>query len=623
MKTLIQSLRNSSFQMIALIFFLSLTGQPLQAQTFDYSFPVWKMLQAGSAGLTLPDGTIVTATQLKINPTANIYPTSGGSGPNIGGIFDGTVMPGYTGSTDPLDYTRITTGNTQTIDNGIGTDCANGIAFHIHFSKPILQKQFLSLDLDGITANNAEWVSYLAFNGDVFVPYTQTMVTPNTENTAGTVTIGGTHNWRTMIASTISSAAAANIPATMPIARATNPTNSDPDNIHLQTLYTTSGLITDYYFMWGLWTNNTNVNQQNSGVSPIVVSVYSDFGRDPDSYKTRLVSGGPSHGVVEGISLGSKNYADPDGSTTIATDTSTDNDGLSIINPVLNDGSSGQVIASYTLTTTYINGSGQQANYVAWIDWNNNGQFEPSEGMTATSPAGSTSGSITFTWNNVSLIGAAGTANTYARIRMATQAMTTADAGGAFWDGEVEDYSIPFDIVLPVQVTYFKGSAQGSRKVLAWGTAGEQQTSHFEVEYSHDAIFFMKIGSVTAFGIGDHQYSFTDTGYRTTDSYYRLKMIDHDGHFSYSTIIRIPSGSSSTFSLNMYPNPVRGIVLVETRVHPPLTIAVMNSLGQIVIRLNGSNNKNLLDCSQLPAGVYQLLMWNGSGQVQRSSFIKQ
>jgi hypothetical protein len=74
---------------------------------------------------------------------------------------------------------------------------------------------------------------------------------------------------------------------------------------------------------------------------------------------------------------------------------------------------------------------------------------------------------------------------------------------------------------------------------LEWSTSSEFNSSHFELEKSLDGTSFSKIAKITAAGNSNAttQYSYTDQGTPSELNYYRLKMVDIDGHFIYSQTI--------------------------------------------------------------------------------------
>ena len=94
-----------------------------------------------------------------------------------------------------------------------------------------------------------------------------------------------------------------------------------------------------------------------------------------------------------------------------------------------------------------------------------------------------------------------------------------------------------------------------------WSTATEYNNHHFEVWRSYDGITFELAGKVKAAGNSSTQsnYSFIDHGPEQTNSqliYYRLKQVDNDSAYKYSTIINVSLGSKEHAVFNVFPNPV-------------------------------------------------------------------
>ena len=78
---------------------------------------------------------------------------------------------------------------------------------------------------------------------------------------------------------------------------------------------------------------------------------------------------------------------------------------------------------------------------------------------------------------------------------------------------------------------------------LSWTTGQELGFDHFEIEHSISNTDFEQIGTVQ--GKGDSQfaqdYGFADMNPKEGMNYYRLKMVDKQGHFTYSKLYRLIS----------------------------------------------------------------------------------
>jgi hypothetical protein len=95
--------------------------------------------------------------------------------------------------------------------------------------------------------------------------------------------------------------------------------------------------------------------------------------------------------------------------------------------------------------------------------------------------------------------------------------------------------------------------------LVEWATEAELNNDHFEVERSEDGIHFVLRGKVTGNGSTStsHKYSYTDP-INTASSivYYRLKIVDIDGQYSFSKIVAVKlNGSAFSDKISVFPNP--------------------------------------------------------------------
>ncbi len=113
---------------------------------------------------------------------------------------------------------------------------------------------------------------------------------------------------------------------------------------------------------------------------------------------------------------------------------------------------------------------------------------------------------------------------------------------------------------LPVEMTYFMALPQDEKVNLKWQTASEINTSYFVVERSNDGFNFEEIETVFSKGGRDfsQNYSTTDVSPFKGNNYYRLKVVDRDGWFEYSTIEVVNFQNSQVLSI--YPNPVNKVL---------------------------------------------------------------
>ncbi|MBC7886988.1 MAG: SBBP repeat-containing protein [Ferruginibacter sp.] len=164
---------------------------------------------------------------------------------------------------------------------------------------------------------------------------------------------------------------------------------------------------------------------------------------------------------------------------------------------------------------------------------------------------------------------------------------------------------------LPLTLLDFTGEAITTGNLLKWKTAQEISTAAFEIEWSNEGQHFEKIAVQKAAGNSTKalQYDYLHTLRRNGDNYYRLKMVDMDGKFTYSKIERIKTALTSVV-IKTFPNPV--IDQVKLNIHAlkdEVTLFYLYSAdGKLVSSrsfnvVKGSNQFNW-NLQSYPAGKY-------------------
>ena len=93
-------------------------------------------------------------------------------------------------------------------------------------------------------------------------------------------------------------------------------------------------------------------------------------------------------------------------------------------------------------------------------------------------------------------------------------------------------------IILPVNFTRFDARLLEKQVHLVWETAWEKNSKEFVIERSVDMVDFDEIGKVYATGESEsrQQYALIDPEPQPGASYYRVKMVDQDGSYTYSQV---------------------------------------------------------------------------------------
>ncbi|MFK7806645.1 MAG: SdrD B-like domain-containing protein [Saprospiraceae bacterium] len=333
-----------------------------------------------------------------------------------------------------------------------------------------------------------------------------------------------------------------------------------------------------------------------------------DFGDLPSSYEvTTLEEGGAYHIVPSTPTLYLGTAVDSELSptqNTAATGDATD-DGVTFSNlATWTEGTNG---GNFDAT---VSGTGW---LVAWIDFNQDGDISDPGEMVISQAV--TSGTATYDFDIPAGASLAGT--TYSRIRLfeTEPAFAKFSYAGEATNGEVEDYRLVFP-VLPVDLSSFRVMAKNCDVQLIWKTESEDNFNYFEVERSDDGREFKSIETFK--GQGDQAAGQT---YRFVDdeagksNYYRLKMVDYDGSFEYSTIRHLSLECGEFSDLTVYPNPISPydkVLNIEFLAKgEEAQILITNMLGRTVRVLNVGTEKNIsnmirVDISDLPPGSYLL-----------------
>jgi hypothetical protein len=100
-------------------------------------------------------------------------------------------------------------------------------------------------------------------------------------------------------------------------------------------------------------------------------------------------------------------------------------------------------------------------------------------------------------------------------------------------------------VTLPVELITFEGEkVSGNTALLKWVTATEKNSAYFSIEKSEDGVNFSEIGIVNAQGSSNNivNYQYNDNHFNKS-FYYRLKMLDLDGSYKYSSVRFIETGN--------------------------------------------------------------------------------
>ena len=169
--------------------------------------------------------------------------------------------------------------------------------------------------------------------------------------------------------------------------------------------------------------------------------------------------------------------------------------------------------------------------------------------------------------------------------------------------------------VLPATILSFTANYVSANNVkVAWSTSGEINSAYYVVERSSNGADFNEVGQVNASESLNpiHNYSINDQLYNVNSNivYYRLRIVDKDGKYSYSKIIPVKLDQPES-SISVYPNPVDNYAIVNLYSDKPGTglLRLIDDAGRQLMTksftvINGNNSQILDQLGHLPKGIY-------------------
>ncbi|MCF0074453.1 PQQ-dependent sugar dehydrogenase [Dyadobacter sp. CY261] len=184
----------------------------------------------------------------------------------------------------------------------------------------------------------------------------------------------------------------------------------------------------------------------------------------------------------------------------------------------------------------------------------------------------------------------------------------------SFLNGTLSKLSNPGD-PLPVQLAFFRVAEREQSKVLEWRTLFESNFHHFVVQRSLDGQKFEGIDTVNCHG-SYYTYTYLIAGPSYGNSYYRLKMVDLDGSFQYSSLIAVKTGGRMIEPF-VFPNPAAAMFRVGG-ITKGDKISLYSVSGALVISKSAVSDQDIdFTLKGRPAGIYTIMIEN-----KNSGFLK-
>ncbi|WP_303312466.1 T9SS type A sorting domain-containing protein [Hymenobacter sp. BT730] len=188
-------------------------------------------------------------------------------------------------------------------------------------------------------------------------------------------------------------------------------------------------------------------------------------------------------------------------------------------------------------------------------------------------------------------------------------------------------YTLAPAISLPVTLTHFSATPTWDGAQLRWRTATEVNSKAFIIESTaapHLSAGWQEVTRISAQGnsLEPHIYTWHDPQALTRQRYYRLRLLDLDDTWQYSTVA-VCEPLPPPITLQAYPNPASRHVQVNI---PPATDGVLrlyDLTGRLMRTLKVPDNQSTLDLELIEQPGLYLLEWTSSGQSKHIRLLKQ
>jgi hypothetical protein len=147
---------------------------------------------------------------------------------------------------------------------------------------------------------------------------------------------------------------------------------------------------------------------------------------------------------------------------------------------------------------------------------------------------------------------------------------------------------------LPIELTGFKANVNRNIVSLLWNTATEVANFGFDIERCCSGSGWIKIAFVHGSGNSNSykSYSYYDRPVGATKFQYRLKQIDNNGKYSYSSVITADIGIPASYELKQnFPNPFNPStkIVYNVPMDGKVSLIVYDVMGREVVTLVNEN----------------------------------
>jgi extracellular elastinolytic metalloproteinase len=194
------------------------------------------------------------------------------------------------------------------------------------------------------------------------------------------------------------------------------------------------------------------------------------------------------------------------------------------------------------------------------------------------------------------------------------------DGSGVRVDSATVPVFVNVQLPLPLTLLWFYTNQLGGQVALDWKTVSEMDVKDFTVEWSADAVTWTSLGNVNAQNQSNNSYNFMHSDPVIGNNYYRIKMNDIDGKFTYSPVRTVTLKESGNPAVVLIPNPVNAnAMLYISKEVKATSVKVYNAAGSMVMQLAvGAGVQQIrISTTGLAPGIYTIETNGANRQITR------
>jgi len=180
------------------------------------------------------------------------------------------------------------------------------------------------------------------------------------------------------------------------------------------------------------------------------------------------------------------------------------------------------------------------------------------------------------------------------------------------------------DIILPIKLKSFDATKNGCTANINFVVSTATNVASMEMEYSTDGIAFAKAGTIkNIVNTGTEKtYNFSYPMQPGKNYFFRLKIINDDGSYTYGPVSKVNSCGTGTINIVITPNPVNNIATVTGMAKGKNTITIYGANAQLIQTIGVNNNSTTINFDKYASGIYMVQVQAEDGQVTYKKIVK-